>query len=74
VARNDSVTITFSVPGIMLTARGQALEPGAQGDVINVVNIQSKKTIRATVAGPGHVTVVGTAPIVATAASPNSAR
>jgi flagellar basal body P-ring formation protein FlgA len=74
VARNDNVTITFSVPGIMLTARGQAVEPGAQGDVINVVNIQSKKTIRATVVGPGHVTVAGTAPIVATAGSPNSAR
>jgi flagella basal body P-ring formation protein FlgA len=60
VQRNDGVTITYEVPGIMLTVRGQAMEAGAQGDVINVLNVQSKKTIRATVVGPGHVSVAAT--------------
>jgi len=45
------------VPGIMLTILGKASEPGALGDVINVVNVQSKHTIQATVIGPGRVSV-----------------
>ena len=47
VARNDNVTITFQVPGITLTMRGKALEGGAHGDTINVLNVQSKRSIQA---------------------------
>jgi flagella basal body P-ring formation protein FlgA len=72
VARNDGVTITYDVPGITLTLRGKALEAGAEGDVINVLNIMSKKTIQATVVGPGHVRVA--APARATAAVPQPGR
>lgn len=60
VARNDNVTITYQVPGITLTMRGKALEGGAQGDTVNVLNVQSKRPIQATVAGPGHVIVSAT--------------
>jgi flagella basal body P-ring formation protein FlgA len=60
VARNDNVTITYQVPGVMLTVRGKALESGAHGDTISVMNIQSKRSIQATVAGPGHVVVSAT--------------
>jgi flagella basal body P-ring formation protein FlgA len=60
VARNDNVTITFQVPGITLTMRGKALEGGAQGDTISVMNAQSKRSIQATVAGTGHVVVAAT--------------
>src|SRR5439155_136890 len=56
VARNETVTIVFEVPGIMLTTRGKALEAGAQGDLVNVLNVQSKRTVQATVSGPGRVT------------------
>jgi flagella basal body P-ring formation protein FlgA len=55
VARNDNVTITYHVPGITLTLRGKALDGGAHGDTINVLNVMSKRSIQATVAGPGHV-------------------
>jgi flagella basal body P-ring formation protein FlgA len=57
IARNDSVTITYDVPGITLTLRGKAMEGGAQGEIINVLNVISKKTIQATVVGPGQVSV-----------------
>lgn len=57
VQRNDNITIFFEVPGILLTARGKALDSGAEGDVINVTNVQSKRTVQATVTGPGQVTV-----------------
>ena len=62
VGRNETVTIVYEVPGIMLTIRGKAMEPGAQGDLINVLNIQSKRTIQATVTGPGRVTVTSINP------------
>jgi len=57
VARNEAVTISYEVPGIVVSIRGQALEPGAMGDVINVINVQAKKTLQATVTGPGRVSV-----------------
>jgi len=60
VTRNDNVTITFQVPGITLTMRGKALEGGSLGDTVNVLNVQSKRSIQATVAGPGHVIVAAT--------------
>ena len=31
------------MPGIMLTVRGKAIEGGAEGDVISVLNEQSKR-------------------------------
>jgi flagellar basal body P-ring formation protein FlgA len=57
VARNESVTISYEVPGVTVSIRGQALEPGGQGDLINVLNVQSKKTLQATIIGPGRVSV-----------------
>lgn len=57
VARNDNVAITYEVPGITLSLRGKALEGGAAGDVINVLNEQSKRSIQATVVARGHVMV-----------------
>ena len=38
--RNETVTIVYEVPGIMLTVRGKALEAGAVGDVVSVLNVQ----------------------------------
>jgi flagella basal body P-ring formation protein FlgA len=74
VARNESVSITYEVPGILLTMRGQALEAGAQGDVINVLNAQSKKTIQATITGPGRVSVAATTPRLAANTVPSLSR
>jgi len=60
VGRNENVTIVYEVPGILLTMAGKALDPGGLGDSISVTNPQSKRTIQATVIGPGRVKV-GTA-------------
>jgi flagella basal body P-ring formation protein FlgA len=57
VQRNEAVTLVFEAPGLLLTIRGKALESGAQGDMINVLNIQSKRTVQGTVTGPGQVTM-----------------
>jgi flagella basal body P-ring formation protein FlgA len=57
VSRNEAVTIVFEMPGITLTARGKAIDAGAQGDIVSVLNAQSKRTLQATVRGPGLVVV-----------------
>jgi flagella basal body P-ring formation protein FlgA len=63
VLRNEQVTLVYEAPGLLLTIRGKALESGAQGDVINVVNIQSKRTVQGTVTGPGQVTLASSRPV-----------
>jgi len=67
VQRNEAVTIYYEVPGIMLTVRGKAVEGGAMGDVVGVLNIQSNRTVQATVIGPGRVTIAAPGPLVASA-------
>lgn len=57
VERNGNVLIVLDMPGLSLTVRGKALEAGAEGEVIQVQNLQSRKTIQAVVTGPGRVAV-----------------
>lgn len=67
VQRNEAVTIYYEVPGIMLTVRGKAIEGGAMGDVVGVLNIQSNRTVQATVIGPGRVIIAAAGPLIASA-------
>lgn len=57
VQRDHIVTLTYQVPGILLTMRAKALENGSLGDVVNVLNTQSNRTLQATVTGVGQVTI-----------------
>jgi flagellar basal body P-ring formation protein FlgA len=57
VKRDDNVTLVYEVPGITLMTRGKALEAGAEGDVINVLNIQTKRTLQGVVTGPGRLDI-----------------
>ncbi len=61
VARNEIVTVVYEAPGLSLTMRARAQEAGAQGDIISVQNMQSKKILQATVTGAGRVAVNGVA-------------
>ncbi len=58
VEKAMAVSVTYSVGGLKLTLRGKANDAGALGDMIAVLNPQSKKTIFATVIGPGSVAVL----------------
>lgn len=62
VHRNEPVIIIYEQPGITLTLRGKSLESGAEGDTVNVVNLQSKKTLQGIVSGTNRVTVASTMP------------
>jgi flagellar basal body P-ring formation protein FlgA len=57
VTRGSLVTIRLESRSMVLTAQGRALEDGADGQVVRVVNTMSNRTIEATVAGPGIVAV-----------------
>lgn len=65
VQRNEVVTLVYQVPGIILTVRGKATEGGAEGDVISVLNEQSKRTVQGVVSGPGRVIVSAASPRLA---------
>lgn len=64
VERSADVIIFYDIPGITLTVRGRALEAGAEGDIVNVQNLQSRRTVQATVTGPNRVLVVSRTPVV----------
>jgi flagella basal body P-ring formation protein FlgA len=67
VKRDENVTLVYEIPGILLTARGKALAAGGEGDIINVLNIQTNRTLQGVVAGPGRVSLAPPAPAVAAA-------
>lgn len=77
VSRDQSVTVIYQVPGIYLTTRGKAIESGAEGDTVSVLNLQTKRTLSGVVTGRGQVTVQGasqSAPIGAAVEQTSSLR
>jgi flagella basal body P-ring formation protein FlgA len=72
VQRNETVTLVYEVPGITLTVRGKAAEGGAEGDVISVLNEQSKRTVQGVIVGPGRVVISTGAPRLAANLAPSA--
>jgi len=60
VQRDQNVTLVYESPGLYLTVRGKALDSGTEGDVVSVMNLQSKRTVSGTVTGRGQVSVTVT--------------
>jgi flagella basal body P-ring formation protein FlgA len=71
VQRNENVTLVYEAPGLVLTMRGKAMETGALGDTVNVLNIQSKRTVQGTISGPGQVSVTVALRATAQATTPS---
>lgn len=74
VTRNSAVTMSVTLPGLVVTAQGRALEDGAAGDVIQVMNLASRAIVEAKVLGPGRVAVAPGSLPVSRPASPNRAQ
>ena len=55
VTKGSVVTMTFTAPGVTLTASGRAMGEGGVGDTITVQNPASFRQISAIVTGPGAV-------------------
>ena len=65
ITKNGLVTMVAHGPGMTLTTTGRALEAGSIGDVIQVMNVQSKKTVQATVIAANQVQVITAARVIA---------
>ena len=57
IEKGARVVISFDIPGLSLTAKGKALDDGANNEVIRVQNLQSDHTITAKVISPTEVRV-----------------
>src|SRR5512138_307151 len=58
VAKNSLVTLQLQTERMQLTAQGRALENGAEGDVVRVMNTSSNTVVSAVVIDTGVVEVV----------------
>jgi flagellar basal body P-ring formation protein FlgA len=57
VARGDEIVLQFNQGGLELTVKGKALQNGAEGEFIRVVNLSSNQTLRGEVTGSKMVAV-----------------
>lgn len=57
VTKDSLVTLVLQASHMRLTARGKALDQGSHGDVIRIVNEQSKQVVEGTVIGAGQAAV-----------------
>ncbi len=73
VRKQAPVTLEYSTPSISITTAGQALQAGAVGDVIDVLNVNSKKVVRGTVVDKQTVRILPASTSGATAARATAA-
>ena len=57
VARNETVTLQFSRQGLQIFAEGRALDRGAVGEMVRVMNLASRQTLTGKVLSNGRVEV-----------------
>ena len=57
VQRDQNITLIYQSAGLYLTTRGKSLDNGTEGDTVNVLNPQSKRTITGVVTGRGQVAI-----------------
>lgn len=57
VNRNQMVTVVFQTDGLTIHTEGRALERGAAGDLIHIMNLSSHLTIQGLVAPDGSISV-----------------
>jgi len=55
VTKGSTVTMTFEMPGLVLTAVGRAMSEGGVGETVTVQNPASYRQVSAIVTGPGQV-------------------
>ncbi|MEO6338475.1 MAG: flagellar basal body P-ring formation chaperone FlgA [Caulobacteraceae bacterium] len=57
VHRDDTISVSYQAGGITLVLQAKAMGDAAVGESLQVLNIQSKKTIEAVASGPGQALV-----------------
>jgi flagella basal body P-ring formation protein FlgA len=64
VTKGAAVTMVLESPGLLLTVKGQALEDGAKGETIRIMNTQSSRTVEAVVTAAGTARVSASSTVV----------
>ena len=72
VQRDEDVTLIYDAGGIYLTMRGKATESGTEGDTVNVLNQQSKRTVSGVVVGRRQVAISAPTPRLSAAETTSS--
>ena len=62
VLRGRTVQLTYAKPGLRLSALGIAQTDGALGDLVRVVNLDSRRQLQGVVVGPDQVALGGAGP------------
>jgi len=57
VRRNDLVTVSYRIDGLLIRVEGRALERGGIGDTVRVMNQTSRATLLTRITGPQNVMV-----------------
>jgi len=57
VKKGDLVTMSIDIPGIQLSAQGQAMANAGKGDVISIMNTTSRRLVEARVTGAGTAVI-----------------
>lgn len=57
VAKGSMVDMSFVTGALVLLARGRALESGAIGDTIDIINPRSNRTVQGVIEGPNQVRI-----------------
>ncbi len=58
VTKGEVITMTLKKGPLSLTTKGRAMDHGAKGDTIRVMNLSSKRVVEATVNAPQNVNVL----------------
>jgi flagella basal body P-ring formation protein FlgA len=64
VQKGDAVQMELDGPGLSLSAQGVAIDGGALGERVRVLNAASRAILDAEVIGSGRVRISGTAPVI----------
>ena len=57
VRKNSLVTVVLHAKGLQLSVQGKALDDGARGEAVRVMNTKSKRILEAEVEGPSMLSV-----------------
>lgn len=57
VRRNARVSMVYRFKGLQISSAGRAMSPGSEGEIIEILNLESRKRVEGRVSGPNQVEI-----------------